>query len=81
VDEAVGLALRRPPDLLVLDVRLGPEDGLAVLRRLPAGSRAQVLACTGVGDEVPGVDAVLRKPFSVQGLVDAVDALARRLPS
>jgi CheY-like chemotaxis protein len=68
------------PDLILLDLMLPGMDGWAVLdaiRRELGGARIPVIAMTASsrwdGTSMGGVDAFLRKPFDMQGLLDALD--------
>jgi ribonuclease P protein subunit RPR2 len=78
--EAVQL---RPPDAIVLDVRLPGTSGVELCRRLKQDEStagiAVVLLSGSVGDAVPtrdsGADAFLRKPFSPLELLDVVERL------
>ncbi|HSE80447.1 MAG TPA: HD domain-containing phosphohydrolase [Gaiellaceae bacterium] len=73
----------RPPDAIVLDVRLPGMSGVELCRRLKGDERtagiAVVLLSGSVGDAVPtrdsGADAFLRKPFSPLELLDVVERL------
>lgn len=63
------------PDLLILDVVLGEEDGLALLGEFRRQSDAPVLLITGYGSEAVAIQALdlranayLPKPFSLQVL-------------
>jgi two-component system response regulator MprA len=89
---ALAVALREPPDLVVLDVMLPGLDGLGVCRALraagPAGGSPMVLMLTArdaTPDRVAGLDAgaddYLVKPFAYEELLARVRALLRRLPS
>lgn len=86
-DGARGLELLRAeqPRLVVLDLNLGKEDGLELLPRLRAESRAPVLILSvrsGEEDLVRGLDLgaddYLTKPFSPRTLLARVRALLRR---
>ena len=87
-DGALGLklALKEPPDLVVLDLGLPGMDGFEVLRRLhEEGCPARVLILTARGeieDRVKGLkagaDDYLTKPFAMDELVARVEALGRR---
>lgn len=79
------LALNRY-HLLVLDLMLPGEDGLAILRRLRgAGEDVPVILLTAKGDEVDrivglemGADDYLPKPFNPRELVARINAVLRR---
>ena len=73
-------------DLLVLDLMLPGEDGLAICRRLRAGgNRVAVIMLTAKGDDVDrivglemGADDYLAKPFNPRELVARIHAVLRR---
>ena len=75
-------------DLIVLDLMLPGEDGLAICRRLrAAGSPPAILMLTAKGDEVDrivglemGADDYLPKPFNPRELVARIQAVLRRKP-
>ncbi len=72
--------------LLVLDLMLPGEDGLAILRRLrAAGEHVPVILLTAKGDEIDriiglemGADDYLPKPFNPRELVARIHAVLRR---
>jgi two-component system OmpR family response regulator len=73
------------PDLLILDVGLGDEDGMALAREVRAGSQLPILMLTGhdsvyakVSGLESGADDYLTKPFDGQELIARVRALIRR---
>lgn len=78
---------REPADLLVLDLMMPGEDGLAILRRLrEGGDGIPVIMLTARGDPVDrviglemGADDYLGKPFLPRELVARINALLRRL--
>ena len=78
---------REPADVVVLDLMMPGEDGLAVLRRLRAeGDHVPVIMLTARGDPVDrvlglemGADDYLGKPFLPRELVARVAALLRRI--
>ena len=73
-------------DLLVLDLMLPGEDGLAICRRLRAGSPGlAIVMLTAKGDDVDrivglemGADDYLPKPFNPRELVARINAVLRR---
>lgn len=78
---------RDPADVIVLDLMMPGEDGLAVLRRLRAGGdQTPVIMLTARGDPIDrvlglemGADDYLAKPFLPRELVARIAALLRRL--
>jgi two-component system, OmpR family, response regulator len=85
-DEAAGLIARNQPDLVVLDLRLGHEDGLDLLREIRAVSDVPVIITTGhrrdeidrvVGLEL-GADDYITKPFGLRELLARIRAVLRR---
>ncbi len=80
------LWLRERYDLLVLDLMLPGEDGLAICRRLRgAGDNTPIIMLTAKGDEVDriiglemGADDYLPKPFNPRELVARINAVLRR---
>lgn len=75
-----------PCDLLVLDLMLPGEDGLAICRRLRAnGFNSPIVMLTARGDEVDrivglemGADDYLPKPFNPRELLARINAVLRR---
>jgi two-component system, OmpR family, response regulator len=74
------------PSLVILDLRLGQEDGLDLLREIRSGSDVGVIIITGhrldeidrvVGLEL-GADDYIAKPFSLRELLARVRAVLRR---
>ena len=73
-------------DILVLDLMLPGEDGLAICRRLrAAGNPVAVIMLTAKGDDVDrilglemGADDYLAKPFNPRELVARIHAVLRR---
>jgi two-component system response regulator MprA len=86
--EAVDVAQRALPDLVLMDVTMPGLDGLAATRRIRAsGSTVPILMITGrdaVGDRIValdnGADDYLMKPFAAEELLARVRALLRRCP-
>lgn len=76
----------REPDLILLDLHLGEDDGLDILRELRARSVVPVILITGnrreevdqvVGLEL-GADDYVTKPFNLHALLARVRATLRR---
>ncbi len=74
--------------VIVLDVYLGAENGLALLPRLRALSLARILVLTGRSTEAlasqalrVGVDEYVKKPMGLPELLAAVDRLVAPAPS
>ena len=73
-------------DLVVLDLMLPGEDGLAACRRLrAAGEKVAIVMLTAKGDDVDritgletGADDYLAKPFNPRELVARINAVLRR---
>ena len=76
------------PELILLDIMLPDEDGLAILKKLRARSdtrRVPVMLVTAKGSEIDkvkgldsGADDYIAKPFGVMELIARVKALLRR---
>jgi two-component system, OmpR family, phosphate regulon response regulator OmpR len=85
--EAMDRAMAREHyDLLVLDLMMPGEDGLAICRRLRGGkSDIPIIMLTAKGDDVDrivglelGADDYLPKPFNPRELVARINAVLRR---
>ncbi len=85
-EEALSLARRKPPDLVILDRMLPCLDGLEVCRRLRETDQGiailMLTARDAIADRVQGLetgaDDYLVKPFALQELLARVKALLRR---
>ncbi|MBN2020336.1 MAG: response regulator transcription factor [Sedimentisphaerales bacterium] len=83
--QAVEMAHRVNPDLIVLDLQLPAGDGLIALRKMRMTAkiqRAHVIVLTGMTNEEykqkvlkEGVDAYLQKPYDAQVLLDTIDKI------
>jgi two-component system OmpR family response regulator len=72
-------------DLIVLDLRLAGEDGMAIARRMRDSSAIPIIMLTGVRDEADrvmglelGADDYLTKPFSPRELLARIRTVLRR---
>ena len=77
--------LSDPADLVVLDLMLPGEDGLALCRHLRANSRTPIIFLTALNSEADrvvglemGADDYLAKPFSARDLLARIRAVLRR---
>jgi two-component system, OmpR family, response regulator len=75
-----------PAELVLLDLGLPGEDGLAIARQLRQGRGCGLLIVSGRGDAVDkvvgleiGADDYITKPFDLRELVARMKAVARRL--
>jgi two-component system alkaline phosphatase synthesis response regulator PhoP len=83
--QALELARRVQPDLILLDLMLPGLDGLDVCRELRRDSKVPVIMITARGEEVDrvvglelGADDYICKPFSVREVLARVKAVLRR---
>lgn len=72
-------------DLIILDLMLPGEDGLAICRALRADSDIPIIMLTAKGDEIDrviglemGADDYLPKPFGSRELISRIRAVLRR---
>ncbi len=83
---ALGAARADPPDLILLDQKMPGLDGLAVLAALQADPRLRtipVLFLTAVPQDIPrlpGVAAVMAKPFRLEALGEALASILKARP-
>ena len=87
-EEAVKAILRKPPDLILLDLMLPGLDGLEVCRTLkkdPKTAGIPIVMATAKGEESDvvaglelGADDYVTKPFSMKVLIARVRAVLRR---
>lgn len=83
--QALELAEKEKPDLVLLDLNLPGMDGLEVCRRLRARGPVPIIMLTARGEEVDrivglelGADDYVSKPFSPREVVARVRAVLRR---
>jgi DNA-binding response OmpR family regulator len=86
--EALEIAAKESPDLIILDLMLPGIDGMEVARRLKAEARTAaipILMLTAKGEETDvvvgltlGADDYVTKPFSMKVLLARVGAVLRR---
>ncbi len=79
-------AAENKPDVILLDVNLGAEDGFAIARRLRSHWLGGLLMVTGRGDTIDrvvgleiGADDYVTKPFELRELLARIRSVSRRL--
>ena len=84
--DALALAAKERPDLVLLDLGMPRLDGMTVIAGLRGWTTAPIIVLsgrTGSGDKVDALDAgaddYLAKPFIIDELLARVRALARRI--
>ncbi len=78
--DAVGAALAKKPDLMIVDAQLGTGSGVAAMAQiLHAGPMPHVFISGGGIGPVSPDSVILRKPFMEADLVEAIQR-ARRAP-
>ena len=83
--EALELAGRYPPDLVILDLGLPDLDGVEVIQGLRGWTKAPIIVLSGRADSVDKVEALdagaddyITKPFGVEELLARMRAAVRR---
>jgi DNA-binding response OmpR family regulator len=83
--EMTSILVDQAIDLVVLDLRLAGEDGMALARKLREESAIPIIMLTGVRDEADrvmglelGADDYLTKPFSPRELLARIRTVLRR---
>jgi len=84
-EEALVEAARRPPDVVLLDLRLPDLDGIEVIYEFRTWSTAPIVVLSGrvgTADKIDalnaGADDYVTKPFSIDELVARLQAALRR---
>ena len=85
--EALEVAAKHPPDLVVLDLGLPGLDGLDVIQGLRGWTSAPIIVLSGRADGMDKVEALdagaddyVTKPFGMEELLARMRAVARRAP-
>jgi two-component system response regulator ChvI len=83
--DALARISRKPPDILVLDIKMPRMDGMEFLEKLRRNSDVPVIFLTSKDEEIDevlglrmGADDYITKPFSQRLLVERIRALLRR---
>ena len=83
--EALQMAARHPPDLVILDLGLPDLDGVEVIEGLRGWTKAPILVLSGRADSTnkvealdAGADDYITKPFGVEELLARMRAAVRR---
>jgi two-component system, OmpR family, response regulator len=73
------------PDVVLLDVNLGPEDGFSIARNLRHSWNGGLIMITGRGDTIDrvvgleiGADDYVAKPFDLRELLARIKSVSRR---
>jgi two-component system alkaline phosphatase synthesis response regulator PhoP len=90
-EEALRIALKAPPNLIILDIMLPGIDGIEVCRQLRADTKTRgvpIVMLTAKSEDVDivlglemGADDYITKPFSPRVLVSRLKAVLRRRAS
>lgn len=75
VDDARSMLDRERVDAILLDVHLGPEDGLALMPAIEGGERRVALLTGSPETHLPDGATVIGKPFSIEALSETVRRL------
>jgi DNA-binding response OmpR family regulator len=83
--ELLAIVVASAPDVILLDVNLGQEDGFAIARRLRSHWSGGLLMVSGRGDTVDrvvgleiGADDYITKPFDLRELLARIRSVSRR---
>ena len=83
VDQGIAAARQAPPELVIMDIRMGGMNALETLRRLrQLDAKLPVIMITGnegsrhkAYAELLGVTDYIQKPFAMSRLISAVDKM------
>jgi len=85
--QALEIAAKHPPDLVVLDLGLPDLDGVEVIHGLRGWTDAPIIVLSGRADSSDkvqaldaGADDYVTKPFNMEELLARMRAVSRRLP-
>jgi two-component system, OmpR family, KDP operon response regulator KdpE len=85
--QALEVAARHPPDLVVLDLGLPDLDGVEVIQGLRGWTDAPIIVLSGRADSTDKVEALdagaddyVTKPFNMEELLARMRAVSRRVP-
>ena len=83
--ELLASVVKNAPDVILLDVNLGVEDGFAIARRLRSHWAGGLLMLTGRGDTIDrvvgleiGADDYITKPFELREWLARIRSVSRR---
>jgi two-component system KDP operon response regulator KdpE len=86
--QALEVAARHPPDLVILDLGLPDLDGVEVIQGLRGWTEAPIIVLSGRADSMDkvtaldaGADDYVTKPFSMEELLARMRAVSRRASS
>jgi two-component system KDP operon response regulator KdpE len=86
--QALEVAARHPPDLVVLDLGLPDLDGVEVIQGLRGWTDAPIIVLSGRADSTDKVEALdagaddyVTKPFNMEELLARMRAVSRRVPA
>jgi two-component system KDP operon response regulator KdpE len=84
--EALAVAGRYPPDIVILDLGLPDMDGVEVIQGLRGWTKAPIIVLSGRVDSTDKVEALdagaddyITKPFGVEELLARMRAVVRRI--
>lgn len=85
-EQAIKIAFKENPDLILLDIMLPKQDGFSVCKKLREKLVCPIIMLTARGEEVDkvlglelGADDYITKPFSMRELMARVKANLRRI--